>query len=226
MADKRKEEKEKQTPPPLEPAERLFSWIEQKKRPLTLGIGAIAIVGGSAWFMMSAQTRREAFASRELQQARIAAESGNLQLAASDLGRVVSQYGNTRPGADATVLLARVRLQQGDAQTAVTELQAFLNTGPDDDFRSPAAGLLGAALEDLGQYEEASRAFETAADASDYSHLRAQLLVDAARNAGLSGNVPRAVSLYDQVLDEDEDSPVASEALLRKAELEGSTQPG
>ncbi len=226
MADKRKEEKEKQTPPSPDPAERLFSWMEQKKRPLTLGIGAIAIVGGSAWFMMSAQTRREAFASSELQQARIAAESGNLQLAASDLGRVVSQYGNTRPGADATVLLARVRLQQGDAQTAVNELQAFLNAGPDDDFRSPAAGLLGAALEDLGQYEDASRAFETAADASSYSHLRAQLLVDAARNAGLSGNVPRAVNLYDRILEEDEDSPVANEALLRKAELQGSAQPG
>ena len=218
MAD----EKEKETPRKKgshDPAERLMEWVQAKKRPLTLGAGAVALISGSVWFMQSAQTRREAFASGALQQARFAAESGNLSLAANDLGRIVSDYGGTRSGADATILLARVHVQQGNPEMAVSELRAFLNGGAGADFRSPAAALLGAALEEMGSFSEASQAYETAANDSKYPYLKAQLLVDAARTAHLGGNNPRAVLIYDRILTEQEESPAANEAKLRKAEL-------
>lgn len=205
-----------------EPGERVLEWIQAKKRPLTLGAGAVALIGGSVWFMQSAQTRKEAFASNALQQARFAAESGNLSLAASDLGRLITDYSGTRSGADGTILLARVHLQQGNAETAISELRAFLNAGPPSDFRSPAQSLLGTALEETAAFAEASRAFEAAATESNYPYLRAQLLVDAARTARLAGDNQRAIALYDRILSQEEDSPAANEAKLRRAEIASS----
>jgi Tfp pilus assembly protein PilF len=71
----------------------------------------------------------------------------------------------------------------------------------------------------MGSFAEASRAFENAASDSQYPHLRAQLLVDAARAANLAGDEQRAIAIYDRILAQEVESPAANEARLRRAEI-------
>ena len=220
---KERVETPKQAPAPkanADPASRMAYWIAQRKRPVTIGLISVVFIGGAGWFMQAASSRREAFAANELQMARAAVEAENLQLAASDLGRIVSTYGSTRAGNDATVLLARVHLQQGQADLAVSELRTFLNGGPPRQFVAPAEALLAGALEQLGQFGDAASAFERAAAATDYDLVKAALLLDAGRTAALAGQLPRAISVYESVVSlVGEDDNAATEARFRMAEL-------
>ena len=171
------------------------------------------------WFTRTAQIRREEFASRELSQARVAAESGNLQLAASDLSRVIGTYGGTSAGQEAVLLLANVHLQQSQPDLAVSELQTFLSSRSVGAFESPAAALLGGALEELGRFGEAADAYQRAAQASPYDQIRSLYVMDHGRAATLAGDTTRAAAAYQSLIDEDEESAAASEAKFRLAEL-------
>ncbi len=215
----------KPTAPPPDPGARFLHWLHTKQRPLLIGALGVAVVGLSVWFMFSARSRREAFATGELNQARVAADAGNLQLAASDLGRVVSTYGNTNAGQQAAILLARVHLQQDQPDLAVSELRTFLNSTPKATFVAPAAGLLGGALEQMGQFAEAAPAFRQAAEASEYSLVRAQYFLDAGRAAALAGDTAGAVESYVAAIQAAEDAPSATEAKFRIAELTRSAPP-
>ena len=171
------------------------------------------------WFTRTAQVRKEEFASRELSQARVAAVSGNLQLAASDLSRVIGTYGGTSAGQEAVLLLANVHLQQSQADLAVVELQTLLSSGPDGQFEAPAAGLLGAALEELGRFAEAADAYQRAAQASRYDQIRNLYVMDHGRAATLAGDTTRAAAAYQSLIDEAEEADAVSEAKFRQAEL-------
>lgn len=222
---KRQRESAPAAEPPQEasgrdPAERVVHWVSAKKRPLSLGVGAVVVLFGGVWFMQSAQSRREAFASSELEQARFAVEAGNLALAASDLGSIVGTYGGTNASREAAILLARVHLLQGQPDLAASEMRTFLDQDPADQFRAPGANLLANALEELGRFGEASGAFEEAASASPYELVRAQHMMDAARTAQLAGDLDRAAALYRSVLDDTEEPQILTEVRLRLAEVE------
>ncbi len=215
-------EEPRQEPAAGDPAERMVHWVTAKRRPLSLGMGVLIVVTGGLWFMQSAQSRREAFASSEFDQARFAVQTGNLALAASDLGSIVSSYGGTLAASEASILLARVHLMQGAPDLAVSELRTFIAQSPPDQFLAPASALLGSALEDLGQYGEASVAYEEAADVSAYELVMAEFLIDAGRTATLAGDVERAAGMYRRVLDETDEPQVLSEVRLRLAEVENT----
>jgi TolA-binding protein len=203
--------------------DRAVRWVQQRSRPLTFGALGVVILAGGIWFARTAQERKESFAARELAQARATADAGNLQLAKSDLGRVVSQYGGTAAREEAVILLARVRLLDGEATVAVNELRVFLAQGPRQQFVAPAAGLLGSALEDLGQYAEAADAFQRAADESEYGLVRAEYLLDLGRSAELAGELTRAARAYEQVINElEEGNPLIGAAQIRLAEIQPS----
>ncbi len=200
--------------------DRAVEWVTHHSRRLTIGAAAVVLLGGGVWFAREARARKEEFSSRELSQARTAAGAGNFQLAASDLSRIVSTYGRTPAGQEAMVLLANVRLQQGQAALAVAELQDFLNTGPQREFAGPAAGLLGKAWEELGDFSRAADAYQQAADAVGYSMIRSQYLIELGRVAWTAGDTARAAAAYERVIEENEDDPAAvTEAKFRLAEM-------
>ncbi len=182
-------------------------------------MGAVAIVAGGVWFWMSARERRENFAERALQGARTSAEAGNLPLATSDLARLVSTYGGTRAAQEATLLLAQVRLVQNQAPLAVTDLTRFVASGPREEFRGPANGLLGNALEETGQFPEASKAYQAAASATPYNGIKAQYLLDAARTAQVAGDTAGAAKIYERVVADFNGTSGAVEAEVRLGEL-------
>jgi len=52
-------------------------------------------VGLIAWLLMTSARRKEEFAARSLNQARAAAEAGNLPLASSELQKLIQTYKGT-----------------------------------------------------------------------------------------------------------------------------------
>ena len=61
--------------------------------PIRLGVGAVVVLLAIAlvtWLVISSQRRKEEFAARSLNQARAAAEAGNLPLASSELQKLIA----------------------------------------------------------------------------------------------------------------------------------------
>jgi TolA-binding protein len=199
--------------------EQLDKLLRERRRELFLVAAAVMLVGGGLWFVQSAKSRREAFATRALQDAKSAISAGNLPLAASDLSRLVSNYGGTSAAGEAALLLGQIRLAQGEPERAIQELEAYLATDPGDRFRAAAYNLLGAAYEQAGRMREAAEAYERSSSVWPYAYLKAQVLLDAARAYRLSGDTAKAAASYERVIREFSEAPGALEAKLRLGEL-------
>jgi predicted negative regulator of RcsB-dependent stress response len=201
--------------------EQMVKWVRANERVVTIVAVVLAVAAGGIWFAVSARQRRETFARRELTQARQAAEAGNLPLAASDLARIVGSFGGTSAGQEAKLVLAEVRLRQGQAALAATELREFVESGIKPAYRPQAYELLGFALEQSDQPGAAGRAFEDGADAAEaeYRYLSASLLLNASRSYGTAGDTVAAVRVLERIQRDFGETSAAQEAQLRLAEL-------
>jgi outer membrane protein assembly factor BamD (BamD/ComL family) len=183
-----------------------------------LFIAAAAIVG---WFVVASGNRKEQFAARSLNQARAAAEAGNLPLASSELQRLITTYRGTDAASEAVITLNQVRMVNGQSELAAVGLREFLATKPETKYVSPAYGLLGAALENSKRWVEAANAYTQASDAAQVSYLKAEYLVDAGRAYRQGGRNEDAARAYRTILQKYPDSPSFTEAQVRLAELTG-----
>jgi tetratricopeptide (TPR) repeat protein len=180
---------------------------------------AVAVIGGGIWFVNSSAKRKEAFAARELEQARVAAESGNLPLAASELQKITETYRGTRAGTEAVLALNQVRLINNQAELAVVNLREFIAKGGDRNYLAPAQGLLGAALENTRKPAEAAEAYRAAAAAAEVDYLKAQYLLDAGRALETAAKPDEAIKTYREVLEKYGKTALKTEAEVRLAEL-------
>lgn len=206
-----------------DPAKQLLEWIERHRRAVITAVAAAAVMSASAWFVIEYQRRKGAAAANALERAKGAAQSGNLPLAASDLTRLISSYGGTLAADEAVILRAQIRLLQDQSTLAVDELRQAIEGGLDEQFVAPAYAMLGTALETVGEMTQAGEAYENAANAAWYGFLSAQYLNDSGRAFRSAGNTARAVSAYERVLRDFEDSPGAMEARVRLAELKAAS---
>ena len=71
-------------------------WYRGRERLLLAALGALIAALVVGWFVMASARRKEQFAQRSLNQARSAAEAGNLPLASSELQRVITTYKTTK----------------------------------------------------------------------------------------------------------------------------------
>lgn len=194
-------------------------WLrEPQNRYLAAGLG-VALLGLIVWFVIMSGRRKEDFAGRALDQARAAAEQGNLPLAASEFQKVISTYGGTAAAQEAVINLNQVRLINGQQELAAVNLQDFLKGNPDVPFRSPAYGLLGRALENSKRPAEAAAAYESASKAAEFEYLKADLLLDAARAYANAGEKDKAIAAYRSVMKDYPKSSSRIEAEIRLAEL-------
>lgn len=197
---------------------RLGEWVKGHRQAVGyVGAGAALAAGLFGWYLLSARTA-ERNAGRELEQGRLAWESKNYPLAASVLSHVIENYASTRAAEEGHLLLAQVRLAQGQWQQAIEVLSRF---APDADknFRAQAYGLLGAAYENASRSREAGAAYERAADAALYPFLRAQFLSDAARAWLAAGDTGRALGAYRTIVAKLDSTPAVTEAKVRIGEL-------
>ena len=205
---------------PILPATPLTSrWLAQPtNRYFTIG-GAVLAVALIASFLVLSGRRKEAFAGRALDQARNAAESGNLALAASELQKVSTTYSGTRAAQEAVITLNQVRLVNGQHELAAVGLQDFLKGSPAVEFRAPAYGLLGRALENAKRPSEAADAYDKASATAGVDYLRADYLLDAARARLAAGERDKAIANYRRVTQEFPKAAANTEAEIRLAEL-------
>lgn len=206
-----------QTSDPIEL--RAFEWVKTNRRKaiiLALAFILVALIAVGWW---SSRQETELRAERALQAARSSAEAGNLPLASSDLARLASTYSGTRAADEAALLLAQVRLAQNQSALVVSDLRRFIASGPRAEFRGPANGLLGAALEETGLFTDAVKAYEAAVDATPYASIKAQYFLDAARSAHAAGDTAHAARLYERVATDFSNTASVVEAAVRLGEL-------
>lgn len=203
-------------------SDRFVAWVNAH-RQLASWIATILVVGAALFiWQLSTKRRSEEIASRELQGARFAFESQNLPLAASELARVMENYSGTNAAEEAHLLLANVRLRQGQAQQAVEVLRDYAPSAGSA-YRSQAYGLLGAAYENLGRFPEAGEAYESGADAARLDFQTTQHLSDAGRAWTAAADTAKAVAAYQRILDDFPKEGAVTEAKVRLGELRKGT---
>jgi outer membrane protein assembly factor BamD (BamD/ComL family) len=194
-------------------------WYHRRKRHLLTGIVILAALALAAWFVMASGKRKEQFAARSLNQARAAAEAGNLPLASSELQKLIAAYEGTDAASEAVITLNQVRMINGQSELAVVGLREFLAGKPKPQYVTPATGLLAAALENSKHWIEAANAYTQASNAADVDYLKAKYLVDAGRAFGEGGRPEDAARAYRTVLQKYPKAPSVIEAEVRLAEL-------
>jgi tetratricopeptide (TPR) repeat protein len=203
-------------------SERIVAWGKAHKQ-LASWIGAIVVVAAVLFlWTLSTKKRSEEIASRELQGARFAFENQNLPLAASELARVVENYSGTNAAEEGRLLLANVRLLQGQPQQAVEVLRDYA-PGAGRAFRAQAYGLLGAAYENMGRPREAGEAYEKGAAAARLDFLKAQMLSDAGRAWTSAGDTAKAIAAYKRIVNDFPKEGAVTEAKVRLGELTKGT---
>lgn len=199
-------------------SDRFVGWV-RAHRTLSSWIGTILVVGvGLFLWTQSTKQKTQDIASRDLQGARFAFENQNLPLAASELARVMENYSGTDAAEESRLLLANVRLLQGQPQQAVDVLNDYA-PGAGRAYRAQAYGLLGAAYENLGRFREAAGAYESGVNAGQLDFFKAQLLSDAARAWVAAGETSKAIANYQRILKDFAKEGSATEAKVRLAEL-------
>ncbi|GEM_PF-1113907 len=197
---------------------RVGDWVKGHRQAVGyLAAGAALAAGLFVWYLLSARTA-ERNAGRELEQGRLAWESKNYPLAASVLSHVIENYASTHAAEEGHLLLAQVRLAQGQWQQAIEVLTRFAPEA-DKNFRAQAYGLLGAAYENAGRSREAAAAYERAAEAALYPFMRAQFLSDAARAWVAAGDTARALGAYRTIVEKLDSTAAVTEAKVRIGEL-------
>jgi predicted negative regulator of RcsB-dependent stress response len=199
-------------------AEALLGWVGRHKNGVTWTV-AIVLLGIAllAWRQIT-NRQSERVASQQLNSARLALDSKNYPLAASELSRISANYAGTRSANEATILLAQTRLAQGQAQQAIEVLKAYASGAPAE-YQAQAFGLLGAAYENIGHPKEAADAYQQAASAAEMPFLKGQFLSDAGRTWLASGDTVRAKAAYQEIVTKLDSTSVAFEAKERLGEL-------
>ncbi|MGH7510464.1 MAG: tetratricopeptide repeat protein [Gemmatimonadales bacterium] len=200
-------------PAPLRP------WYRDRTRQLLAAIIVAIVVALVGWFVVASGERKEQFAARSLNQARAAAEAGNLPLASSELQRLITTYRGTDAASEAVIALNQIRLINGQNELAAVGLRQFLAGEPPEQFVAPAYGLLAAALENARRWDEAGEAYTQASNVAEVDYLKSEYLVDAGRAYAEGGKLEEAERAYRTVLEKYADSPSFTEAQVRLAEL-------
>ncbi|HYT05199.1 MAG TPA: hypothetical protein VEM13_10030 [Gemmatimonadales bacterium] len=196
----------------------LVAWMKSHRQAAAYGAVVLAVAAGLfAWNLLSTRSA-EIAASRQLEQGRLALGSKNYALAASVLSRVVENYSGTRAAQEGSILLAQVRLGQGQNQQAIDGLKQFAPKAGSD-YRAQAYGLLGAAYENAARPREAAEAYQQASDAAQFPFLRAQFLSDAGRAWLATGDTSKALAAYRTIVQKLDSTSAATEAKVRIGEL-------
>src|SRR5687768_13481134 len=83
-------------------------WYRDRTRLLIVTATAVLLLAVVGWVVWSSERRKEEFAARSLNQARAAAEAGNLPLASSELQRLIDTYRGTDAATEAVLTLNQV----------------------------------------------------------------------------------------------------------------------
>ena len=202
--------------PAIEPESLTETWILYKK-PILIGVIALAVVGGGVWMWRSTSAKKELRADQAYTAAEASYMAGNKALAVPELEKVATRYQGTTAGTQAAMLIAESQMEQGKNTEAVAQLEGVLSSAPGP-MKSGLYALLGAAYEGSGKPKEAADAFGRAAAAAAFQADKDMQLIEQARNLVAAGDKPAGEKILPEIAGR-EDSPYAGEARVRLGEV-------
>jgi tetratricopeptide (TPR) repeat protein len=196
----------------------LMDWLQVNSRILGGAAAVVAIAAAGYWFYVRSQQIKIVNAERSLNQAEQSLQSGNTALATSDLQRVISRYSGTPAGTEAAMLLAQTEYNARKYQDGIKALESV----------APKAGLseasvrslIGDGYAQLGKNADAAKAYERAAEATEFVNEKAYYRAKAARAYTSAGDLAQARKLWSDLASSDKPSAVSAEARVRLAELD------
>jgi predicted negative regulator of RcsB-dependent stress response len=197
--------------------ESLSEWVMLHKREVTWGVVALAIIVLGLWYYERSQTLRAQRAETQYFQARQAAATGNVLLAASDLQKVATRYEGTRAGAQAALTAAQLMYDQKKYKEGIAALEKAEPKAPDD-FKPSIHVLEAGGYEELKDYVNAANQYKAASASTRFPADKAQYQAAAARDYMAAGKTAEAAAIW-TALAKDETGPVAAEAKVRLGEV-------
>lgn len=187
------------------------------KQRVILGVVAIAILFGGAWFYRRSDQIKEARAESAYFQARQAMASGNAVLALSDLRNVTMRYEGTTGAAQAALAMAQILYEQEKYREGLAELEKAVRSRPEE--LAPSVHVMrGAGFEGLRQFDQAAVEYRKAAELTRFPNDASSFKASAARALMAGGKPDSARVIWEDLAAEPEGSMV-SEARVRLGEL-------
>ena len=196
-------------------AESAMDWARANGKYLGIAAAAVALAFAGWVVVRQYQSRQANAAESQLSRARQSYAQGNLPLAQTDLRRVITRFGGSAAGSQATMLLAQTYLEQGKADSGLKVLTDGKAASAD---KATFEALKGAGLEQKKEYAQAAERYRAAAGLTDVKISKDRYMADAARALGAAGNKAEAAKIW-EALAKDETSAFAQEAKVRVGEL-------
>ena len=195
--------------------ESAMDWARANTKPIAVAAIVIALAAAT-WFLAKQWRERQADAAEvALNRARQSYGQGNLPLAQTDLKRVITRFGGSAAGSQASMLLAQAYYEQGKADSGLK----VLNDGkPSDTDEAAFEALKGAGLEQKKEYAQAAERYRAAAGLADAKIAKDRFMADAARALTSANNKAEAAKIW-SALANDNASTFAAEARVRLGEL-------
>jgi tetratricopeptide (TPR) repeat protein len=177
----------------------------------------VVLLLGGGWFYRRSVAIKHERAETAYFRARAAMDQGNLALAETDLRTVVTRYQGTPGGTQAAIALAEVLYMTGKPADGIAVLRDA-EPGAPDYLRAEVRRLIGAGHENLGQFLEAAREFERAAEVARFPQDRAAYRAAAGRAYMAAGRNTEALAIWRE-LEDDPSEVEAFEARVRIGEI-------
>jgi len=195
------------------------NWLEQHLRELSMAVGGAVVVVGLFVLFNWMKSRDEQNASEQLAQARTEYNKSNYTAAIPVLEKLVSDFGGTKSGNMATIYLANAYMQTKDYVNAEKYYQKYLDDGEDDQIlKVSAAAGVAATQEERGEFANAARLYEEAANDHDESYRAPQLLLLAARSYKQANQAEAARRVLQKLIDKYPKSNLVEDAKMLMAE--------
>lgn len=187
------------------------------KQRVVIGLVAIAILFGGAWFYRRSGQIKTTRAESAYFQARQAAMAGNSALAVTDLRNVTTRYKGTPGAAQAALALAQMLYDEGKYQEGIAELDKVAGSSPEE-LRAAVHVLRAVGHEGLKQFDRAAAEYQAAAEVTRFPKDASSFRASAARALMAGGKQDAARAIWAELAAEPEGSMV-SEARVRLGEL-------
>jgi predicted negative regulator of RcsB-dependent stress response len=194
-------------------------WIQANTRAITIAGALLAVGAAGYWFYVRSNDIKRLNAERGLNQAKQALSAGNAALAQTDLERVATRYKGTAPGAQAALVLAQVKYDQGKIDEGLKILEPYQTEGAAGPNLAPVWSLSGDGHLASGKAPEAASAYQKAADATKLPGERAMYLAKAARALMASGKSAEAKAIWERLATDPDAIMLKNEAEIRLGEL-------
>jgi predicted negative regulator of RcsB-dependent stress response len=176
------------------------SWANRNRQKVTIAaVAFIVAILALIWYSHYRSTMADK-ATTELTRVRATVQSGNTQLAISDLQKYIDRFGGTKTADEARLMLAQQYLISSQPQKAVDIIKPAADN-PGTAAGAQASLLLAQAYEAAKSSENAEKEYLALADKAPYLYMKQDALDNAARLNMQRDNPAGAADLLQRLLD-------------------------